>query len=104
MNIDEKKYEIDINHLIKEMNLPKTTKFIGYGIHIPQRDEFLAKAEETNIGSVNIYTKTPEMAKTWETAKEAIQQVKEIQNKYNDACVVALIDVENQIAVLTPHE
>lgn len=39
--------ERSLEEIKREFGLPATAKFLGYGVHLPESDEFLAMLEQT---------------------------------------------------------
>jgi len=89
-----------INELIKGMNLPDTTKFLGYSIHLQEEDEFLMEYEIKPGLLTNMWwTKQPETAKYF----KSIKKVEKIKDKIKpEANVVCVFDTGPQIIVTQP--
>lgn len=54
--------EVNTAELLAEQGLPDDCEPLGYVIHLPKSDEFLAKFEEDDHVTRAAYAKTPELA------------------------------------------
>ena len=81
----------------KHFNFPPRTKFKGYVIHLPDREEFLAKYEESPCRNLWGWAPTPELAMTFKKLKRA----KRIAYEYgkHDVEVYLLFDTPNQLFI-----
>ena len=77
-----------IEEIIKGLDLPADSKAIGYVIHLPEKDEFVANIKDTaEIFSV-AYTGRPELAERYETPEKAIFDAKKITKHKLLVCVL----------------
>ena len=98
-----KKFAFEIKHIIKELELPKTTKFKGYVVKLLETDEFLITANYKIEDEIS-YTWgiTPETAKVFKKREKAIKEVKEY-NKYG-VTLCLLLDIGKQYLVMPENE
>lgn len=80
--------------------LPAGSKILGYAVHLPETDEFLAQVKSTRDVIQRLYARTPEMAKVWPNVKRAMREAKAITYKYAQVMVVLVCDTGDQIAVI----
>lgn len=93
---------IDINEMIKELELPKNTKFLGFVVHLPESDEFLAFIkEESEYMELRSFSKTPDYARTFKEYEDALSASKSCNQK---AIVAILLDIEKQWLVISYDE
>lgn len=92
--------KIDLKEFIKTYELPETTKFIGYSIHLTESDEFLYKYKVGNVVITKAWCQSPEMAKKFYSLKKANRVKLEIAKP--DATVVWLFDIGKQIIATVP--
>ena len=65
-----------IQKILKEIDLPKTTKFKGYVVHMPESDEFLRTTKEIQSGVVaNTWINDPEEALLFKKREKAIKVI-----------------------------
>ena len=57
--MDDTLRDVSIDEIIKEAGLPPDTKWLGYAVHLPDSDEFIAKVKNTKNGIVRVYSKSP---------------------------------------------
>lgn len=89
--------KIKISDLIKEHGLPENSKFIGFVVHLPDKDEFLADVEYHPGYENRMWSKVPDLAKLYKTQKKA---EKEIKRYGKSACVAMLLDSGSQYIVM----
>lgn len=95
--MEELKMErISVEEIIRELNLPEDTHFVGHVVHLPESDEFLAKVKKTKSGAQRVWVKgSPGQAKIYGFEK-ALKQVVD----YGRGAVVAyLLDQGQQYIV-----
>jgi len=89
-----------VDELKKEMNLPETTEFLGYSIHLKNVDEFIMEYEIKPGLLTNMWwTKSPERAKHFKSLKKAEKIKKKIKPEAN---IVWVFDIGSQIVVTQP--
>ncbi|MDC7716589.1 hypothetical protein PQU95_05105 [Vogesella sp. DC21W] len=79
----------------KEYGLPATAEFLGYGVHLPVPDEFLAMFEDTAVATKKAWCKNPQAALTMDSFADAY----ETSRKCRDSTVVGIFDLGDQIYV-----
>lgn len=79
----------------QQLNLPVDAAFLGYGIHLPEPDEFLARFEDQDFGTRKMWVKDPQLAIQYEGFAEAY----EVSRKCSGSIVVGMFDVGEQIFV-----
>ena len=65
--------KLTINEVLDELELPHTTRLLGYAIHRPDTDEFAAFGLENDELSNWIWCPTPELAKLYTEYSEAFE-------------------------------
>jgi len=90
-----------LNKIIKDMELPEGTIFLGYSIHLKDSDEFLLNYEDTNYSTNMYWIKTPENAKHFQSLKKA---EKTRNNIKPEASIVWLFDTGPQIIATQPAD
>jgi hypothetical protein len=68
-SVEERK----VKEVIEELGFPVDSKFLGYVIHLPVEDEFLALLKETSLVIKRGFVKTPEAAKIYQSYKRALR-------------------------------
>lgn len=77
-----------IEDVIKELGLPENSEYMGYVIHLPETDEFLAKVKWDKHGSGSfMISKTPEIAKQYWNYKKALKD-SERYGKNSKVCIL----------------
>lgn len=79
----------------KEYGLPDSAEFLGYGIHLPEPDEFLAMFEEAAGATKKAWAKDPQAALTVDNFADAY----ETSRKCRGSIVVGMFDLGDQIYV-----
>lgn len=93
--------KIDLNDFVNEFELPKTTKFIGYGVHLVDSDEFLHSYKINKEVILKSWCQLPDEATTFKSLKKANRIKNEVKP---EAIVVWMFDIGKQIIVTTPEE
>jgi hypothetical protein len=93
-----------LKRLYAAMNTPKGTKFIGYVLHLPESDEFMAMAEHVdNYGSVNYaWAQTPSLALVFKKHIKAVRELQEYGKNNVKLCL--LFETETQYFKLDEDE
>ena len=79
----------------KEYGLPDSAEFLGYGIHLAEADEFLAKFEEVAGAIKKAWAKDPQGALTFDNFAAAYER----SRKCRGSIVVGMFDLGDQIYV-----
>lgn len=79
----------------KEYGLPETAEFLGYGVHLPEPDEFLVMFKDTAGATKKAWSKDPQAALTMDSFADAY----ETSRKCQDSTVVGMFDLGDQIYV-----
>lgn len=87
---------IAVEEAIKRLGLPEHTEFTGYVVHLPEADEFLSMFQNDKEHESWMWSKTPQMAKVYQSRKKA-EKVAKIYGK--GALVVLLFDTGDQYVV-----
>lgn len=82
--------------IIKELGLPEGSKCLGYVVHLPNEDEFLAYCKETHEMTQRAFSKTPNGAKVYKVYKKALRDAKGCNQK---AETYLLFDIGSQLIV-----
>lgn len=85
---------ITIEEAKRHLDLPDTTEFLGYVIHLYDEDEFVGKVEETEMAINRIYVKIPDLAQIYVAAEDAVNEALKIE-KYR-LLVCMLFEVDNK--------
>ena len=88
--------ETAVSEVIRELGLPENTKYLGYVVHLPQKDEFLAYTKETRVITERVFSKTPDAAKVYTSYDIALREAKAC-NQHAEPWL--LFDVGNQYYV-----
>lgn len=80
-----------LKEIIEECGFPKDTQFLGYVIHLPETDEFLAQFKKIHHDGSNIkmWSKTPGISKKYMSLKRAFKDVKKLKKNVE---ICALLD------------
>lgn len=79
----------------KELGLTDDAEFLGYAVHRPGADEFLAQFYNTNLRTQKAWAKTPQVAIRYEDFSEAY----DVSRKCEGSIVVGMFDIGDQIFV-----
>lgn len=79
----------------KQYGLPDTAEFLGYGVHLPEPDEFLATFEESAGATKKAWSKDPQAALMADSFADAY----ETSRKCRGSIVVGMFDLGDQIYV-----
>lgn len=88
--------EIPIDDLIQELGLPVDSKYMGYVLHNPEQDDYLATIQEQGDRILRSYTKSPETALRYIDYSEACRVADGIAKKTQ---IGVLFDVGSQLYV-----
>lgn len=77
-----------IKEVRQQLGLPDDAQAIGYIIHLPDQDEFVATIEDNNMLFSVGYAKLPEMAKVYDEPDQAIADAKKIMKHKLLVCVL----------------
>ena len=88
--------ETAISDVIKELGLPKNTKFIGYALHLKDKDEFLVRYVSNEYRDEMWWSKTPENAKKFKQHKKALKIRNELKP---EAKIVHVWDIGRQLMI-----
>lgn len=77
-----------VEHVRKELGLPDDSESIGYVIHLPERDEFVAEIIDNDMAFSVVYAKLPKMAKTYDEPELAIADAKKITKHKLLVCIL----------------
>ncbi|MCH7309897.1 hypothetical protein [Acinetobacter sp. ANC 4805] len=77
-----------VEHIREELGLPEDAEPIGYVIHLPDQDEFVAEIIDTDMAFSVAYAKVPKMAKTYDEPELAIADAKKITKHKLLVCVL----------------
>lgn len=88
--------EISVDDLIQELGLPLDSKYLGYVIHCPEHDDYLASIDERRDNTFRAYVKSPEGALILNDYAEACRIAEDITKK---TLIGILFDVGNQLYV-----
>ncbi|MGZ8919141.1 MAG: hypothetical protein ACXW0T_13055 [Methylobacter sp.] len=80
----------------EELGLPDTAEFLGYVIHLPDKDEFLGDVKDNAAMKSWAWVKTPELALRFDDFKKA---VKERQDCKGNPIIALLFDVDDKYFV-----
>lgn len=86
--------ETSLEEIIKELGLPQETEAKGYVIHLPEKDEFVAKIDDNDLTFSVAYAKIPELAMVYDEPQLAIADAKKI-TKHN-LLVCLLLETPDQ--------
>lgn len=87
--------ESSVAELRARLSLPDDAEYLGYAVHLEQRDEFLAEFSNTAEALKKVWAKTPELALRFDSISEAV----ETSNKCDGSIVVGMFDIGSQIYV-----
>lgn len=85
---------ITIEEARRRLDLPDNAEFLGYVIHLYDQDEFVGRIEESDVVINRVYVKIPDLAHTFDSVEEAIDEALKI-DKYR-LLVCLLFEVDNQ--------
>ncbi len=83
---------ITIEEAKQRLELPDTAEFLGYVIHLFDKDEFVGKIEETEMAINRIYVKTPDLARIYETIEDAVGEALKIDKHRLLVCLIFEVD------------
>lgn len=84
------------------LGLPKESKPLGWALHDPRKDEFLAKYSQADGADLLGWVMTPERAKLFKNQKKAMNAAHKLELD-GRVEIVPLFDVGKQIVVGTQH-
>lgn len=87
--------KVSLGELKKNLGLPDSAEFLGYAVHLIEKDEFLSQFDESVTLTRKTWTKSPELAKSYDDISEAYKA----SQKCAGSLVVGLFDTGNQIVV-----
>ena len=94
-----KKYKNkQIKIIIKEAELPKNTKFVGYVIHLTKSDEYLAGLKKNDGMTLYKWSKTPEIAIKFKEHRKAKAFIEGYEK--NQAILCLMLDIGKQLVVV----
>lgn len=85
---------ITIEEAKRRLELPDNAEFLGYVIHLYDKDEFVGKIQENDVAINRVYVKIPDLAQIFDTVEESIDEALKI-DKYR-LLVCLLFEVDNQ--------
>lgn len=88
--------EIPVDALIQELGLPPDSKYMGYVIHNPDQDDYLATVDESNDQIFRSYARSPETALRFMNYAEACGVAESITKNTQ---IGVLFDVGSQLYV-----
>lgn len=88
--------EISVKDLISELGLPTDSKYMGYVIHNPDQDDYLATINEQQGQTLRAYVKSPETALVFDDYAEVCRIADGIAKKTK---IGVLFDVGNHLFV-----
>lgn len=80
--------------LRQEFGLPPDAPFLGYVVHIPERDEFLVEYKDSQLATSRSWTKNPGMALQFQDFTAAYKLARE-----GGEIVVGLFETDTQFVV-----
>ncbi|WP_372995630.1 hypothetical protein [Marinobacter sp.] len=89
--------ERPIEEVIAELGLPPESKFMGYVVHLPNEDEFLAFLKETSTAIKRGFVKSPSGAKVYQSYKRALRDAGKCKQKAEPNL---LFDIGNHLAAV----
>ncbi|HAV5546679.1 TPA: hypothetical protein JI101_07450 [Acinetobacter baumannii] len=72
---------VTIDEAKLRLGLPNTAEFLGYVIHLYDKDEFVGKVDETETVINRVYVKIPDLAKIYDAVEDAVNEALKI-DKY----------------------
>ncbi len=87
--------EWSVADLRNEFELPESSEYLGYAVHLEQTDEFLAEFSDTAIAIRRVWAKTPELALRFASLSRAVDASRACKG----SVVVVMFDIGKQIAV-----
>lgn len=87
--------ERSLDELKRDLNIPDSAEFIGYGLHIEASDEFLASFEDHGGLTKKMWVKLPEQAQLFMELASAY----EMQQKCIGAVMVGIFETEENVWV-----
>lgn len=84
-----------LTDLKKDYDLPENAEFLGYGVHLPEPDEFLAQIDDDGYATKKIWAKDPQLAMTFPGVAEA----HDVSQKCRGSIIVGMFDIGDQIFV-----
>ncbi len=82
-----------VSELIEELGLPPTSKYLGYVIHAPATDDYLAAQTEHAGMNQRMYVKTPDRAMLFTDYGEAVNVASNISSRTK---IGILFDVDDK--------
>jgi hypothetical protein len=87
---------IPVSEALADLGLPPDSKFVGYVVHNPEKDDFLASLDEQGDVIKRAYIGTPEGALVFDDYAEACRVADGIQKR---TIIGTLFDVGSQLVV-----
>lgn len=87
--------ERSLDSIREDLGLPENAEFLGYGIHLQDRDEFLSFIKDTPAATQKAWTDNPINAVTYGSFADAYSDSKKCQG----SIVVGMFDLGDQIYV-----
>lgn len=87
--------ERSLSDIKMDFGLADDAKFLGYAVHLVERDEFLAAFECSDDKTIKAWSDRPDTAMCFETLGEAF----DIAEQCRDSVVICMFDIGDQIMV-----
>lgn len=84
-----------LDEIRQELGLPPGAQFLGYGIHVKDRDEFLAFIKDSPSATQKAWTKDPVNAMTYGNIEDAFADSK----KCAGSIIVGMFDLGDRIHI-----
>jgi hypothetical protein len=86
--------QVSLAEVRKQLRLPESAEFLGYVVHLPVSDEFLALSQKGKGIAKRAFVQTPQLARLYDDYHAALRDAAECKQK---AEVGVLFDVGDQL-------
>lgn len=88
-----------IDEIRRQMGLPDGSSFLGYVIHLPESDEFLAHFDDSDHKIVKLWAAIPDLAIRYQDFHHAVKVLKAVSQSGRQTLLALLWEEDSQYFV-----
>lgn len=102
--------KVSITEIMEKLGIPKDSKYLGYVIHLPNEDEFLAFYQSTKSSVQRGFSRSPESAIKYKSYKKALshakscKQIAEVWLAFNLNHQILVTPVDPDTSIIQKHK